>query len=326
MGMDQSGAPFPNWILEAARTHTTQLNATSLGFLEQVAELYPHFDKGYVNAPPLAELTVLSSYNLDRIYAYYPDADPRLLILRSAYEQFFFITGYQIRELAIPFARSFESGEFYAAAILIRSILEISSCAHYILRRLQTKFVELSKTSASLVASKSADHIAKMHKEFATKLYEAFSYLQRANTASAFPWAEHLQRFGIELSDPSFGKALNTKSCIEDIAGAYKQPFNVCYDVLSEFVHPNFGSKTLLIGTREPVNDVTDRLKIGASNRDEKCLWFVDHLSESLLHTIKLALTFHQNGAGLYNFICDVSENARNTYHLLGMGDPLWIA
>ena len=313
--MDQGGVLFPNWILEAARTHTAQLNASSLSFLEQVVELYPHFDKSYVNAPPLAELTVLSSYDLDLIRSSYPAADPRLLILRSAYEQFFFITGCQVRELAIPFAQALGSGDFYVSAILIRSILEISSCAHYILRRLQTKFVELSKTAASLVASKSTDHIAKMHKEFATKLYEAFSYLQRANTASAFPWAEHLQRFGIELSDPSFGKALNTKSCLEDIAAAYKQPFNVCYDVLSEFVHPNFGSKTLLVGTREQINEVTDRLKIGASNRDEKCLWFVDHLSEPLFHTIKLALTFHQNGASLYEFICDVSENATNTYH-----------
>lgn len=313
--MDEIGAPFPNWILEAARQHTAQINPASFGFLEQAAELYPHFDNRYVNVPSLAELTVLSSYDLDRIHSIYPLADPRLLILRSAYEQFFFMTAYQIREIAIPLAKAVEGADFYVTAILTRSILEISSCAHYILRRLQTKFVELSKTAASMVASKSADHIAKMHNEFSTKLYEAFSYLQRANTASAFPWAEHLQRFGVELSDPSFGKALNTKSCIEDVAAAYKQPFNVCYDVLSEFVHPNFGSKTLLIGTRERINEVTDRLKIGASNRDEKCLWFVDHLSESLFHTINLALTFHQNGARLYDFICDVSENARNTYH-----------
>jgi hypothetical protein len=315
MQNNQPEAAFPKWILEAAQSHEAQLNAISLTFLKQVEELYPHFNECYGNAAPCAALTVLSSYDLDLIRSSYPAADPRLLILRSAYEQFFFITGYQVRELAIPFAKAFGSGDFYVSAILMRSILEISSCAHYILRRLQTKFVELSKTGASLVASKSADHIAKMHKEFATKLYEAFSYLQRANTASAFPWAEHLQRFGIELSDPSFGKALNTKSCIEDIAAAYKQPFNVCYDVLSEFVHPNFGSKTLLIGTRERINEVTDRLKIGASNRDEKCLWFVDHLSEPLFHTIELALTFHQNGASLYNFICDLSENATNTYH-----------
>lgn len=315
MGKDQQTSQFPDWLLKAAHANATSLNATSLSFLEQAAELYPHFDKGYVNAPPLAELTVLSSYDLDLIHSNYPNADPRLLILRSAYEQFFFVTGYQIRELAIPFAKALETGEFYVSAILIRSILEISSCAHYILRRLQTKFVELSRTAASLVASKSGSHVERMQKEFATKLYEAFSYLQRANTASSFPWVEHLQRFDVELNDASFGKALNTKSCIEDIAAAYKQPFNVCYDVLSEFVHPNFGSKTLLIGTRERINEVTDRLKIGASNRDEKCLWFVDHLSEPLFHTIKLALTFHQNGASLYDFICDVSENARNTYH-----------
>jgi len=126
MSEDQSGAPFPSWILETARTHTDRLNPTSLAFLEQGAELYPHFDMVFVNAPPVAELTVLCSYDLDRISANYPEADPRLLILRSAYEQFFFITGYQIRELAIPLAESFKSGEFYVSAILVRSILEIS--------------------------------------------------------------------------------------------------------------------------------------------------------------------------------------------------------
>ncbi len=315
MGSHQNAAQFPDWILKAAHSDAAKLNAASLGFLDQLVELYPHFDQVYVNAEPVARLTVLSTYDLGRISSNYPDADPRLLILRSAYEQFFFITGYQIREIAIPLVKAINKGDFYVAAILIRSILEISGCAHYILRRLQTKFVELSKTAASHVASKSADHIAKMRKEFATKLYEAFSYLQRANTSSAFPWAEHLQRFGVKLSDPSLGKALNAKSCIDDVAAAYKQPINSCYDVLSEFVHPNFGSKTLLIGTRERINEVTDRLKIGASNRDEKCLWFVDHFSESLFHTIHLALTFHQNGASLYDFICDVSERANNTYH-----------
>lgn len=235
--------------------------------------------------------------------------------MRSEYEQFYFITCYQVRELATAFAESLAKGDFYASAIMARSILEICSCAHYILRRLQSKFVEISKVAASFAASKSVSHIDKMSNEFLTKIYEAFSYLHRANRASSFPWAAHFERYGVELNEASFGKALHTGTCIEDISKAYKLPIENCYAILSEFVHPNFGSRTLLVGTREPINATMDKLRIGSVKREEKCLWFIDHISEPLYHTLNLALTFHQHGGDLYNFICDVSESASNTYH-----------
>lgn len=306
---------FPRWIINEARANAVALNATSLSFFDKIVDVYPHFEARYVHAPPQADLEALSTYDLKQISALYPGADPRLVILRSEYEQFYFITCHQVRELAAAFAKALAAGDFYACAIMARSILEISSCAHFILRRLQAKFVEISNVAASYAKTKSADHIAKMRTEFLTKIYEAFSTLHRANRASGFPWSEHFERFGVELKDASFGKALHTNTCIEDVSKAYKLPLESCYAILSEFVHPNFGSKTLLVGSREPINTAMDRLKIGSVNREEKCLWFIDHISEPLYHTLNMALTFHQHGGDLYNFICDVSESTRDTYH-----------
>lgn len=310
-----SGAKFPEWILHEARENSASLNATSLSFLEKIAELYPHFDARFISSPARADLEALSTYDLDRIHNCYPGQDPRLVILRSEYENFYFITCYQVRELAIAFANAFASGDFYASAIMVRAMLEICSGAHFILRRLKSKFSEVYNVAVSFATSKSTSHIEKMRIEFLTKLYEAFSYLHRANRASSFPWAEHFERFGVELDNASFGKALHTNTCIEDISKAYKLPIESCYAVLSEFVHPNFGSKTLLVGSRETINGSMDRLKIGSVNREEKCLWFIDHISEPVYHTLNLALMFHQQGGVLYDFICDVSESTLNTYH-----------
>jgi len=315
MGGKTKGAQLPHWMVQEARKNSGSLNAASLSFFDKLAEFYPHFDARYVAAPARADLEALSTYDLDQIAALYPGADPRLVILRSEYEQFYFITCYQVRELAIAFARALAAGDFYVGAILARSILEISSCAHYILRRLQSKFVEISNVATSYAKTKSADHSEKLRTEFLTKIYEAFSHLHRANTASSFPWSEHFERLGVKLNEASFGKVLHTQTCIEDVSKAYKLPIESSYATLSEFVHPNFGSKTLLVGSRKPINTAMDKLKIGSVNREEKCLWFIDHISEPLYHTLNLALTFHQHGGDLYNFICDVSERTRDTYH-----------
>jgi hypothetical protein len=315
MGGRNEGLQFPQWILREVRNSSVSLNGASLSFLEKVVDLYPHFDQRYISAADRSNLEALSTYDLDQIANLYHGADPRLVILRSEYEQFYFVTCYQIRELAPIFAKAFADGDFYTSVIIARSVLEISSCAHYILRRLQSKFIEISKVATSSQKTKSADQKRKLHIEFLTKIYEAFSHLHRANRASGFPWAEHLGRFGVELNDASFGKVLHTGTCMEDISKAYKLPIESCYAVLSEFVHPNFGSKTLLVGSREPINAVMDRLKIGSVNREEKCLWFVDHISESLYHTLNLALTFHQSGGELYTFICDLSESTMGTDH-----------
>ena len=315
MATTDTNSHFPEWIMREARENSASLNVASLEFLEKVAELYPNFGATYIIALPQADLEAVSTYDFDQLQSIYPDRYPILVILRSEYEQFYFIICYQVRELSISFAKSLTDGDFYASAILARSVLEICSCAHYTLRRLQSKFVEISKVAMNLARTKSPSHIAAGRKDLLKKMYEAFEYLHRANRPSNFPWADHLERFGVKINEDSFEKALHTNDCIKDISKASKLPIENCYSILSEFVHPNFGSKTLLVGSRQPINEAMDRLKIGSVSREEKCLWFIDHLSESLYYTVSLALTFHQRGGILYNVICNTEEMARTKLH-----------
>ena len=79
---------------------------------------------------------------------------------------------------------------------------------------------------------------------------------------------------------------------------------------MSEFAHPNFGSKTMVINTRRPHQKYMDIVVLGDNGGNaEAALNFIDQFSESLYYTLTLACSLHERSVkfldAIFKFIPD---------------------
>ena len=305
---------FPDWITTIAEKNQASMNKESQDYFEKVKELYPHFASADI--PSHVELGVLKSHNPSEVSSYFQKDGPLEFIIFNIYETFHFIFVYQIRELSLIMQDCLEGGKFFGAAIINRSIFELVCTNYFTFRRVESKFSECIEVLKKLVKTKSAVENETLKKQYFEKLYEIYSALNRGNTASSIDWQEHMQKFGITYSEKREVEKIHINKVIEDIEKASKLPISRIYGLMSEFVHPNYGSKTLIIKTSSKHNDLMDKLTIG-ENKDngEAALFYLDQCSEGLYSTLTLAMSLIDRSVRLLSALDQFTETGKKTLH-----------
>ena len=108
------------------------------------------------------------------------------------------------------------------------------------------------------------------------------------------------ERFDIKIPESGNSKKIHINTAIEDMEKKSKLPLFSAYSILSEFVHPNAGSKMLVTNTKNPHNPLMDSLRIGDNKSNpEAVLFYFDHISEATYYTWTLALTLFHRGQDL---------------------------
>jgi hypothetical protein len=195
---------------------------------------------------------------------------PSFFQIESWYLNFLYTFYYKLRNLRNSLNYSLEIGNFVSAVIIIRSVLETSCCHHYFLRRMENH----------------AENFVKSQKHLGEGLGETMKLLARAVNGSNFPWEKHL---GSQYKKNN-AKYLNAQEAIRETGKKLKTPFCEHYNILSEMVHPNFGSNTLVIHTRERENDQAFEIVLGEGKHPDGLLWFFHNLAEPLKDTIELTV------------------------------------
>jgi len=309
---------FPDWIAEAANKHKTQLDPKSKEFFEKILELFPHFDESFLSIPPTSDIGVLKSYDPGDVRQHYGFESPHEFILLNICEKFNFHAIYQIRELGLSLLTSLNEGNFYVSAILNRTLFEVVCINYYSFRRIESQLKQCLGYLKTASKTKSSVERKKILNKYYQGTYEIFSRALDANNATSIDWPKYYaENFDIPIAAGEEAKKVHVNTAIKDLGEQSGLPLVEAYNVLSEFVHPNAGSKMLVVNTRRSHDPIMDALTLGDNkNNAEAALFYIDHISESMFYTWTLALTLSDRGHKLLSILDNlvsvgVTKNAR---------------
>lgn len=315
MNMKAKGV-FPEWIVNVADKNQASIHKESNEYFKKVKELYPHFSSAYIGIPENVDLGVLKSHDPSEVSSYFQKDGPLEFIVFNIYELFHFVFIYQVRELSKIMQECLENGKFFGAAIINRSIFELVCTTYYTFRRVESKFTECIEILKKIVKTKSTVEKETLTKQYFQKLQDIFSVLQRGNMASSIDWHEHMQKFGLAASGEREIQRIHIGTAIEDIQKQSKMPLEKIYGLMSEFVHPNYGSKTLVFKTSNEHNKLMNKLTIGENkNNEEAALFYIDQCSEGLYTTLTLALSLNDRSIKLLTVLDQFTEDNKKTLH-----------
>ncbi len=292
---------FPDWIVEAVNQNQNQLYPKSKEYFEKVIELFPHFDRSFLSIPATSDVGVLTICSPGDVKRYYGIESPHEFILLNICELFHYQMTYQLRELGISFLSNLVEGRFYVSAILNRSMFEVVCINYYTFRRVEKQFKECMKYLEIAAKTKSSLERSKLFNKYYQGIYEIFSNLVDANAATSIDWKKYfLDKFNTTITVGDEVKKVHVNDAIKDIEKQSGLPLFSTYNVLSEFVHPNAGSKMLVVNTNRAHDLMMEALTIGDNKANaEAALFYIDHVAESMFYTWTLALTLFDRGQNL---------------------------
>lgn len=292
---------FPAWITEAVNKNAGQVNPKSREFFEKLLELVPHFDQAFLSIPATSDIGVLKSLDPKEVQRHFELESPHEFILLNVVELFHFQATYQLRELALSLLSALSEGRFYVAAITSRAMLEVVCVNYYTFRRADKQFTQCVEIIRNAAKTKSKNERTRLLSRYYQETYELFSTVLDRNTASSINWSSYLEdRLQPVLKANEEVKKLHVNDAIKDLEKQSELPLVNAYNLLSEFVHPNAGSKMLIINTKQSRYPLMDALTIGENKGNaEAALFYVDHLAESMFYTWTLALTLFRRGQDL---------------------------
>lgn len=284
---------FPSWIEIAFRKNLEKINPRSKDFFEKLLELFPHFSQSFLDIPPRAEIGHLTSHDPKELQGSMGLQSPQQFILLTIFESFHFHAIYQLRELGLSFLAALAEGRFYASAIIGRAMMEVVCINYYSFRRVEDQLKQCIEILMAAGATKSEVERARILTRYYEGTYNMYAQISKANTASSLDWQLHLQeKFGVNIEAGGQSKIVHVLDAIRDIEKKSGLPLSSAYAVFSEFVHPNAGSKMLIVNTKRHHLPSLDALIIGDNaDNSEAALFYIDHLSEGIFYTWTLALT-----------------------------------
>jgi len=288
---------FPSWINEVINRNQDQLGEKPREFFDKLTKLFPDFDQAFLTIPNNLDIGVLNSYDLRELNQNLGTDWPRELILLTTAELMHFQFVYQMRELGLSLFSALNEGRFYVAAIVTRAMLEVVCVNYYTFSRAEAKLNDSLAFLRSAVRTKSPTEKAILIEKYYTGLHEIFLLFDAANNSSSISWPDYAIDRTIDKSKTEKYKKINTSTAIQDMDKKSKLPLIAAYDLLSEFVHPNAGSKMLIVNTRQIHMPMMDSLRIGGNKYNvEAALFFFDYLSESAYYLFTLSLSLFQRG------------------------------
>lgn len=98
----------------------------------------------------------------------------------------------------------------------------------------------------------------------------------------------------IDSRDPlpkQFDRKTHINSCIEAVEKKHKIKIDKYYDILCDLVHPNFGSNTFVVVTREDLGDQIGNVELSyAPKNAEAATWFFEVISEPMHEIMGIAV------------------------------------
>ncbi|MEW9798035.1 hypothetical protein [Alteromonas sp. CYL-A6] len=201
-----------------------------------------------------------------------------------------------MKSLWTGYLDALKSANWLVAMTCCRALFE--EIAHFYLHN--NKILKNSNQTKKLLAAypklvgASEQKIQNWNSEFITLQLETIERLRKSLEGSDFDWASFIYELtGRESSEHVETEAVRKTHSNDALRALKKGPIPKSldyYDLLSEFVHPNFGSGTLVIETRKKANEVQGDVTINSHPQNlEAACWFFDITSSAMKDILKVA-------------------------------------
>lgn len=194
-------------------------------------------------------------------------------------------------------------------------MLEVICVNYYTFRRIDSRFKRCLEFIKAAAKTKSAAEKSKLLNKYHQETYEIFSEVFDANTASSIDWPKLLlEKHSITIPTGYVTKKIHVNTAIRDIENQSGLPLVDAYNVLSEFCHPNAGSKMLVVNTKRTHDPLMDALTIGDNKANsEAALFYIDYMSESTFYALTLALTLVDRCGKLLSVLDSITSMPKAT-------------
>lgn len=300
---------FPGWILKSIEDNQDEIDPKSLGFFNRFIEIVPDFDKFFLSIPATLEVGVLTSSDPSEIQKSLGIRSPLEFMLLNTAELMHFQFVYQMRELGLSLLGALHEGRFFVAAIQSRAMLEVVCTNYYAFVRAEAKMKKSFTFLLEAARTRSEKEKSRLIESYYAGTYEVYSGIFDANRKSSINWSDYLKsRFDAQENSLEQHKMINVTTAIKDVGEKSKLPIYEAYEIFSEFVHPNVGSKMLIVNTKRQHHPLMDALKIGNNvNNSEAALFYFDHLAEGSYYSWTLALSLFDRSQDFINKVGKLS-------------------
>jgi hypothetical protein len=292
---------FPDWIENDYAEIYANLSATSAKSIKRFRTEYQRFQKRLKPLPDQVEMYEIYTTSADDLRPFFQNAFSALahcceyLVGYWMYQHAYKLSGY-----AEGLKHSLEGGNWLVAASCLRSIFEEIAHFDYFHSRLEKivhKISQLEKNEGKRIRQ-GKQPSEKWIKDYIECDLNLIRSLEKALQGSDFDWSAWLSQKldeGQKL-DVNTEEALRSKSrkthvndCIENMEVVHKKPFKHHYDILCDMVHPNFGSNTLVVVSRQKFNELFGRVWLSSkSAKQEAACWFFEIASEPMADVLSI--------------------------------------
>jgi hypothetical protein len=166
-----------------------------------------------------------------------------------------------------------------------RTCFEETAHFHYYL----TRFEGIHASIVSIwnqIEARALKHKApteEMNKRFFELHLELIKKLKKAREGSNYDWSSWFRKkaesrkldMAFTVKEHEVVRKTHINACIEELNKKQQLDATEIYGLLCEMVHPNFGSNTLVIATREKLSDVAGNVVLSSHPKNlEAAAWF----------------------------------------------------
>jgi hypothetical protein len=299
--MDKSS--LPSWIAESLATIEASLSERSRKHFTSFVKAHALLTSTLGELSPHVKILEIKNTSPQYLEAKFGDAYKGLAL---CVESFIFQWGYQnfykILSWTSGLLKALEDGNFLLAASCSRGLFEQICHFDFYLSRLERvtqKTITLWQDERKNIL-KGKMPSEKWRVSYVQSQLEIIQYALKAMRGSDYDWKawlmQALQSAGNPVDSPDrlpqeFDRKTHINSCIEAVEKRHKVKIERYYDILCDLVHPNFGSNTLVVVTREDLGDQIGHVELSYAPRNaEAAAWFFEVLSEPMHEIIGIAV------------------------------------
>ncbi|MDA8898947.1 hypothetical protein N9I89_04250 [Porticoccaceae bacterium] len=236
-------------------------NAKKKSFLS-FCEVYAEYIDILNELPSEVEMLVFS----------HEDWNEKNIFLRIELQMFenHFMSFFKAKRLITAINNSFENSDSYTSTALLRQFFEETIYFHHFVTNIEGKITTICEYAKGRYNSKDKNFLT-------TKLYEIHKLIEKSYYSSSYNFRnKHSPKVKI--------KSTNILTIIQKYDKESPYPLKDFYDRLSEYVHPNYGSRMLLKKNTEVLanNPDLDLLTLGMNNSSSEIGYFLDQFLEPL--------------------------------------------
>jgi hypothetical protein len=289
---------IPKEIYRILEENRIFLSERSKEIVQKLSSLEIELENFNSKVPEKIELGYLHTYDPAKL-ALLSDQKPFEFAIFNTFENLYFNSLLQIKQLLGAYEAALSQGNYYTSVVLLRSWIEVIAFSYYPLFCAQKKIPEVINVVKSLVKTKSESEKKRLTIEYAKLSHAIFSKGLDSFNSRSPDFLENLSKqIDYSIEGGQEAKRVHINDTIRELEKESKFPIESLYSLLSDFSHPNTGSRMLMMETLENSNGIMSKAVLRSTGiSKEATLFYFDVFSESILHIFNLTLTYpHRYG------------------------------